>query len=74
MIAPFILTSLVMTSTNDFAKQQAALATYKQSGMEDKVNLVIKRNFKKEWEKPASYIYQANEILLQKRITISFSF
>ena len=74
VIGPLILTSLVMTSPNNFAKQQAALATYKQTGMEDQVNLIVKRNFKKEWERPALYLYQANELILQRRLTISFSF
>lgn len=74
VIAPLILTSLVMTSNNNFAKQQAALATYKQTGMERQVNIFVKSKFKKEWEKPVGYIYQANEVLLHRRITISFSF
>lgn len=74
MIAPIVMTALTFTTPSKQAQNLSMLATYKQTGMERRVNYFVKENFKKEWEKPASYIYQANELLLQKRITISFSF
>jgi hypothetical protein len=74
VIGPIVITALTFTTPNNNAKQLAVLATYKQTGMESRVNYFVKENVKKEWEKPAAYIYQANELLLQKRITFSFSF
>lgn len=74
MIGTFLVSSLIFSSGNQGAQRHTALALFKQTGLEKEVQLTVRTMVNKDWEKPAAYLYQANEIVLNKRITLSFSF
>lgn len=71
---PLFVASLIMSSPNKTAQEQAMLATYKQSGLEKMVNNNFQRMVDKEQKDMLFYSYQIIRGIQNKEVTIGFSF
>jgi cytochrome oxidase Cu insertion factor (SCO1/SenC/PrrC family) len=71
---PLILVAAISSTNNVDAKNNAAIAAYKQTGMETITNNLTNRYVDKTMEEKLTLLFQANQLLINKSITVRFNF
>jgi len=71
---PLLLVAAISTTNNTDAKNNAAIAAYKQTGMEAITNNLTNKYIDKTMEEKLALLLQANQLLINKSITVRFNF